>query len=72
LKNSLVFFNGAVEVERHPQADLMEELWRQGRTMAEVAEAVGLPSRKIESLREKGAVDMPKRPVGTNGGADKA
>jgi len=70
--NKLHFFDGAVDVERHPQADVMEEMWRRGCTMAEVADAVGLTSRKIDTLRDKGAVSMPKRPVGTNGGADKA
>ena len=70
--NKLYFLDGAVEVERHPQADLMEELWRQGRTMAEIADAVGLTSRKIDALRDKGAVSMPKRTLGFNGGADKA
>ena len=50
-----------------PEIDTIEALWRQGLPRCDIADAVGLRTRQLESLKHKGMIDVPPR-QGKNGG----
>ena len=49
------------------EIDTIEALWRQGLPRCDIADAVGLRTRQLESLKAKGLINVPKR-QGKNGG----
>lgn len=49
------------------EIDTIEALWREGLPRADIADAVGLRTRQLESLKHAGLIDVPKR-QGANGG----
>ena len=50
----LVFFDDE-------QRQTVEELWQEGLPRADIAEAVGLRTRQLETLKAKGMINVPKR-----------
>ena len=47
-------------------------MWNEGRRMGEIAVAVGLSPRKIDDMRERGGLNLPKRIQGVGGGPKSA
>ena len=50
-----------------PEIETIERLWAEGVPRADIADAVGLKTRQLETLKAKGMISVPKR-QGANGG----
>ena len=50
-----LFFIGDQEIST------IEKLWSEGLPRADIADAVGLKTRQLETLKAKGLIDVPKR-----------
>ena len=50
-----------------PEIETIEALWREGVSRGDIADAVGIRTRQLETLKAKGMINVPKR-QGKGGG----